>query len=306
MQQDFPDCENLPEENGNFGLVETTDENPDDDCNLHSLEEPFPPFTEEDLDAKKQHLADAYDAWQANPEDQALAYEHRQAEREKDVVFHWLLKEAIDHKNYEEADELLMEEGDAEAQRWRFSVQLMAKDFAAANTVLSHLPLESEDDVHFADIMAVNLQLWQQEAAFQLSAGQENRLFEIAYSQSPSRAYARSLLNLLKGVDFEPDEEKWGEPEPSRPAPAATAREKQYAISPNPASGEVVLTYPPSEDERQLQVIHLPTSRQQVFTLDGSGRFTWHTAGFSSGVYLLRFMKNDEVLHQEKAVVIKR
>lgn len=66
------------------------------------------------------------------------------------------------------------------------------------------------------------------------------------------------------------------------------------------------MTYPPSEDERQLQVIHLPTSRQQVFTLDGSGRFTWHTAGFSSGVYLLRFMKNDEVLHQEKAVVIKR
>ncbi|MCO6491385.1 MAG: hypothetical protein J5I98_23410, partial [Phaeodactylibacter sp.] len=50
---------------------------------------------------------------------------------------------------------------------------------------------------------------------------------------------------------------------------------------------------------------HLPTSQQTAFLLDGSGRFAWRTSGFSSGVYLLRFVKNGEVLHQEKAVVVK-
>ncbi|MCO6487693.1 MAG: T9SS type A sorting domain-containing protein, partial [Phaeodactylibacter sp.] len=146
---------------------------------------------------------------------------------------------------------------------------------------------------------------WQEEAAFQLSAAQENRLSEIAYSQSPSRAYARSLLNLLTGADFEPDEVEWEEPEPGRPAPTSIATEKNYAAFPNPASGEVLLAYPASEQGLRLQVIHLPTSRQETFFLDGSGRFAWRTSGFPSGVYLLRFVKNGEVLHQEKAVVVK-
>lgn len=223
-----------------------------------------------------------------------------------------MLADALNAQNYTAAATLLAEEGTPEAQQWLLNVKLLAKDFTGAQQVWNALPTGTQDEQWFRDIMEVNLQRLQNLGGFSLSALQTTQLYTIAYSESPYRSYARSLLVLLKEDRFPLDETEqeasFAEvPQPPQAAQVQTP-EQEYKVAPNPASAIVQVRYPAgvpgAVTSKQLHLVNLNGLIMQRFALNDSGIYDLQTRNLPSGIYLLRITDKTGILYQTKLVLL--
>lgn len=292
-----------------INLLETTDIG-GGNCDNEDLPE-LPVFTKPDLDLARQVATQAEAAWQSHPNRSAYN-DYQQALRHKNVILQSLLAGALDVQNYTAATTLLAEEGTPEAQQWLLNVKLLAKDFTGAQQAWNALPTGTQDEQWFRDIMEVNLQRLQNLGGFSLSSSQTTQLYTIAYSESPYRSYARSLLVLLKEDRFPLDET--GEeaalteaPQPPQPAEVQTPVE-EYKVAPNPASATVEVRYPAGVPgtltSKQLHLVNLNGVLLKQIALDGCGLYELQTRDFPTGIYLLRITDKTGILYQTKLVLL--
>jgi len=290
-------------------LVFTTD-NEGNDCDNEELPE-LPVFTKPELDLARQVATQTEVAWQSHPTTSAYN-DYQQALRQKNAVLQSLLAGALDAQNYTAAATLLAEESAPEAQQWLLNVKLLAKDFTGAQQVWNALPSVTQEEQWFRDIMEVNLQRLQNMGGFSLSALQLNKLYTIAYSESPYRSYARSLLVLLKEERFPLDEAEEELPlieSPNTPQMAiAKTSVPEYKVAPNPASETVQVRYPAgipgTLTSKQLHLVNLNGLTLKQITLDDSGLYDLQARDFPPGIYLLRITDKTGVLYQTKLVLL--
>ena len=247
----------------------------------------------------------AYQAWVADPENGQKEADYFQARLEKDIVLKWLLRSAIDSSQYTQAATILAGEPGPRAQRWKLGLKLLAEDYTGATAALQQLPQQTQAEQYFAYIMGVNIQRLQSEGNFTLSASQENQLLEIAHSESSYRSYARSLLNLLKGALFEPDEISFEEYEEQQPfQPPASSSALKYKIYPNPTHEQILIQYPYEEAQLILDVTAVTGTFSHRIKLDGSGSYALDTQTFTPGIYIIQILKDKRVVHLDRITII--
>ncbi|MDZ4681582.1 MAG: T9SS type A sorting domain-containing protein [Saprospiraceae bacterium] len=119
---------------------------------------------------------------------------------------------------------------------------------------------------------------------------------DIAYSESPYRSYARSLLVLLKEERFPLDEAEAELPlieSPNTPQMALSQTSvPEYKVAPNPASETVQVRYPVENFgitvPKQLHLANLNGVLLKQIALDDSGSYDLQTRDSPPGIYLLR------------------
>ena len=294
----------IPTSTGNYSVEQVVDFDPFD-CLSNGEGELTPPFTLGALETKRQAMATAYQAWVADPENGQKEADYFQARLEKDIVLKWLLRSAIDSSQYTQAATILAGEPGPRAQRWKLGLKLLAEDYTGATAALQQLPQQTQAEQYFAYIMGVNIQRLQSEGNFTLSASQENQLLEIAHSESSYRSYARSLLNLLKGALFEPDEISFEEYEEQQPfQPPASSSALKYKIYPNPTHEQILIQYPYEEAQLILDVTAVTGTFSHRIKLDGSGSYALDTQTFTPGIYIIQILKDKRVVHLDRITII--
>ena len=291
----------LPTSTGNYSLEEVADFDLSD-CLSNGEGELTPPFTLGELETKRQAMATAYQSWVAEPENSQKEADYFQARLEKDIVLKWLLRDAIDSGQYSQAETILSEEPGPRALRWTLGLKLLAEDYAGAAAALQQLPQQTQAEQYFAYIQRL-----QSGGNFTLSASQENQLLEIAHSESSYRSYARSLLNLLKGALFEPDEISFEEYEEQQLfLPPSTPAVSKYQVFPNPATKQIQIQYPSGAEGATLEIIPVSGGNNKYrYTLEADSLLQLDTSGFPNGVYIIRICKGALILHQEKAIILQ-
>jgi len=279
-------------------------------CDIEDIPE-LPVFTKPELDLARQVATQSEAAWQNHP-NRSNYSTYQLALRQKNAILQSLLADALDVQNYTAATTLLAEEGTPEAQQWLLNVKLLAKDFTGAQQAWNALPTGTQDEQWFRDIMEVNLQRLQNLGGFSLSSSQTTQLYTIAYSESPYRSYARSLLVLLKEDRFPLDETEEEAPFAEAPHPPQAAQVQipveEYKVAPNPASTTVQVRYPAGVAgtlaSKQLHLVNLNGLSLQQIALNESGLYELQTRGLPSGIYLLRITDKTGILYQTKLVLL--
>jgi hypothetical protein len=304
-----PNCELVPNSGSGYQVTVVNDL---DLSNCSTLLPTSPPEvpTRPLLATKRQQESNALALHLSQPSNLQYIAAYEAAKAEKEEVLLGLVRLLAEQEDWAEADQVLAEEGDRRSQRWRIGLKLRHEDWAGAQQLLSQYPQQDADGAYFAEIITVNIERLQAMNAgnlYALPAAREMALYEIAYSGSPFNAYARGLLSLLKGAEFEADplEEgsEGGGPEqqaievPSTPS---------YALSPNPASGEVLFSFPYSEIPRELHIIGLYDGRRYGrHTLPANPPFALDGSQLSPGMYIIGVYSGPELLYQSKLAIIR-
>lgn len=299
-----PNCTLVPESFGQF-LVETVGPSGTDDCDLNAPMF-FGDTTLTNLIAKRAEWAAAKNIALANPGDLLLQGTARETYEAKEAVYRSLLGKLIAEGAYEQAEEAILQDGGQRALRWQIGLRLLQGDAAGAQQLLNQFPQIDEAEAMFAYIMQVNINRLQNEGVYELSAQEEIRLHEIAYSSTPYRSYARGILSLLKGEEF------------MDPVPVATEAMQaanpgnpedvlpRYQVFPNPAQDRVTILYPASSEPFMLEMLNLQSGRVDMqLTLPAEGRFELDIQTLLPGVYSLVFTSAAQEIHLEKLVIIK-
>jgi len=296
-------CELIPVSNGNFAVLGVN--SGPDNCNIN------PPMNGEehsfsDLNEKRQLLQQAHNALTGNPNSLVLQSAYKAARQEKERIYKGLLGKLLLQQDYALAEQVILEDGGDRAARWQIGLKLLQQDIVAAQQLLNNYHQNTEDKERFAAIMQININRLQGESAYELSTQEENELYEIAYAESPYRSYARSLLSLLKGEEFNDPitfELDGGEPEAfinQQP------KEVKYKVYPNPADSRVSIMYPYTATTLQLEVVNVQSGKVEVaYVLPAGTVYDLSTKLFSPGVYSLIIRENEKVLHVEKLVIIR-
>ncbi len=109
---------------------------------------------------------------------------------------------------FSDMEAFLLEQDTEQNKRWLLGVYFQEEDWDKAQQMIDQLPMVTENQQNYHDAMVINLAALQQNYIYELSSAEETALYDMAYSDTPSRAYARSILALLKQAHFEPDEDE--------------------------------------------------------------------------------------------------
>lgn len=274
--------------------------------NLKSCQspDPRPPVTEEDLHIARQNTTSAWSEWQADLGNVEKRAAHFIAAQYQDYCLRTLAIEAYEADDLDQVETLLLDENTKEAQRQVVGLRTRRKDFAGAQALLDAIPVQTQDDQWFRDIMAINFLIEQSPAAYELSAQQEQGLTAIANAEySIMRGYACALLSLCKGYTcteplpegFEGD----GGKERSR-----IASLKNVRVHPNPTADIVALECAACPGAMlTLEIFDIAGQPARVVRYANTGTYQLDTSGLSDGIYLLRLRSDSETLYVGKIAI---
>jgi len=267
---------------------------------------PFePPFTFSQLSIARQQKVEAYTQWAAMPQDSVRRQNYDQAIQAKEFILKWLLRDRIEAGAWAEADNLLQAETDAFALRWRFGIKMLSGDYAGAQQALNNLPSGTQDEQWFKETMAISLSFHQNPGTFILNAAQENFLYTVAQSLKADRSYARSLLALLKGERFAPEEDEDKlefRVELSEPQEIA-AKPEPFKVMPNPAYGSFTISFPTSPQALHIEAISIAGNWKMEKMLPGESPAHIDCSHWPSGIYVIVIRQAGEIVHRQKVAV---
>jgi hypothetical protein len=303
-----PTCELVPSGSGNYSVFLTSDNQGDYCATLGQLNEDT--VTVEHLAAKRQQLQSAHQAYTAAPNDTMLMVSYHLADKEKDRVLHRLLQHSLEQKDYTAAETVLTGENSKASARLLFGLQLLKEDFQAAQQLLNQYPQQTVDDQYFVDIMEVNIaRLQQGTTLYSLPAAKKTRLIEIAQTGSMFRSYARALLMLLEGMEFDLGD-LWQDNSNHQALiyNGSNTVLPVYAMSPNPTNGLVELQYPVTEQPLQLQIAGLYDGRvYRSIKLPTGNSYSLSLQDLPNGIYQVLILSPDggNVRYNERLVIVK-
>ncbi|HMQ46804.1 MAG TPA: zinc-dependent metalloprotease [Saprospiraceae bacterium] len=301
--ENYPNCIIVPDAYGNYDL-KFTDDIYVNDCENQIITEPE--ISYQALLSKRQQLAAAQSNWQNNPSNLQLGTLYFEHLEDKETILKGLLHQSLKESNYSLAHQILLGESDERALRWRIGLCFEQGNWAKANQLIAQLPVATQEQQYFAEIMALNSKRLANGAGLiELTTEEETLLYEVAYSDYPSRCYARSILALLKGEHFEatddfPEVEGISIPNPDHSNPGY----QPYRAFPNPTDQTLELRYPISEQGYQLSLVNLSGSQTIELSVDGSGQFSWDVSGIPAGIYALSYYQDGRLLFQQKLTII--
>jgi Secretion system C-terminal sorting domain/Periplasmic copper-binding protein (NosD) len=267
-----------------------------------------PPYVKDDLIKMRTKISDALVALSSSPEDKDLQFSHEDAVTGKNKVLLWLMKQALDEKNYDQAEKYLVEENTKESKRWIYGLKIERGDYVAAKAVLNSIPQEEADDQLFALVQDINLKRFQATEEFTLSQEQENLLYVVAESDYSSRGYARALLNLLKGVRFEVSLElPNGAERPQERSTVQNKAESEFVVYPNPTKDLVNVKYPirRGETAAYCQLSDVYGKVHYSTKLDNSGTLMFDTTQFADGLYSIQIIERGRVFYSTLLSIIR-
>lgn len=159
----------------------------------------------------------------------------------------YLIKQIQNDNNTDLLDSILVGEDLLTSKLIKFSYNLTNNNYTLAQNSLVQLP-DTFPYNEFKQIQALNLSRLQNQDNKSLSSADSTWLYEIGTSDSPNRAFARSLLYLFRGIDIlEPEVE---EPQEFSPGKLTIRNQKVNSINvyPNPASSTIMISIEPMTD----------------------------------------------------------
>ena len=223
----------------------------------------------------------------------------------KSRIFWGIIDLYLGEENYAQAEQLLTSEGTTATKRALILLKSEREQYTEAQALLNAFPAQEIDDQYFKTVQQINLNRWQQGAAFVLSEADETALNTIANSSYPSGAYAKGMLSELKNRVFEPNM-------PIPPGERSAQEEKpsmkeQLTVAPNPATERADITLPQQVnvgEKARLVIIDARGAVMQSLRVPQDVRLvTIDLSRYASGIYFAIFANGDEAPLQTKFVV---
>jgi len=232
--------------------------------------------------------------------------ELRRLTLKKSRIFWGIIDLYLGEENYAQAEQLLTSEGTTATKRAMILLKSEREQYTEAQALLNAFPAQELDDQYFKTVQQLNLNRWQQGAAFVLSEADESTLNTIANSSYPSGAYAKGMLSELKNRVFEP----------TMPIPPgernALGEEKSsvkehLTIVPNPATERADIVLPQQVkvgDSARLIIVDARGSVVQSLRVSQDARaVTIDLSRYVSGIYFAILTDGDEMPLQARFVV---
>ena len=232
--------------------------------------------------------------------------ELRRLTLKKTRIFWGIIDLYLGEENYTQAEQLLTSEGTTATKRALILLKLEREQYAEAQALLNSFPAQEIDDQYFRTAEQINLNRWQQGAAFALSEADEAALNAIANSSYPSGAYAKGMLSELKNRVFEPTM-------PISPGERKAQGEEKTSVTehlnvvPNPATerADVILPHQAKVGENaRLVIVDARGSVVQTLRVSQDARtVSIDLSRYSSGIYFAILTDGDEMPLQARFVV---
>jgi hypothetical protein len=257
----------------------------------NTCEEPGPGFNDnpslQDYMDILDDIAVSQGATSTTPEQLATLYE------EKNWIFHHLLNGYYEAHDTTGIFNLLSLENSSTMQMMKFGLELNLGNFTAAAATLDSLPNTIPEMTDFKQIQQINMARMQQGLAYAMPAADSVYLESIAQSELGVKSYARAILSLVYGLEFN-DVLADGEvhlEERQTPQPAGTlpnTPEKRVRVFPNPANDGFTVAIEGFEPGQLRVVSTLGAIIHAQALTPGTTNVYVPTAEWSDGVYFLQ------------------
>ncbi len=245
--------------------------------------------------------------------EQHQAY-HKKYFNLKEEILKGLLEIKLKNKEYNQAENLLIEESTERQLKWGYNIKLLAKDYEGAAAKLNQLNTNDLENLNFVKTQEVVLAIETSTTAFTLSPQQVTDLSTIANGLGKSSGHAMTLLErysenyeaplfdqcLTADCNCEAEEKEEFDSE------LDSKLDNTFKVYPNPANKTLNIEYDSSND-------NLKTVR--IFTIDGklisslamskSGFKNIDIEAFPSGIYLITVDENGKTIFQDKFTIVR-
>jgi parallel beta-helix repeat protein len=290
-----------------------------------------PPYDVVKLDDIRQIEALAKLEKEAYPNDAEKERYYAEAARAKEKVLTWLVKEAIDNSEYASAENYLSVETDKRHKKSLYGVKVVKGDYVEADAYLQTIPEEDAIDTEFKMLQDINLQ-WLQNGTppgvllensivqnpnasgngrgFYLTDAQNTFLTDVAFSESPNRSTARALLAIIKGERFTNpvDITKYEEYVEEVRERNKSHFTQKFGVFPNPTDKLLfVKLFDKSITAENVNIEIFDMSGQLLLYQETDGEFSktrLNVETLNAGLYFLRVKDSNNILHQEKVVIL--
>jgi Subtilase family/Secretion system C-terminal sorting domain len=229
----------------------------------------------------------------------------------KDHILDKLVESYIEGNDTESAILLLDEENTVASRLMKYGVQMNSGDFTAATATLDALPDEVEEVGTFRQIQYINIDRLQQGLEYEMPQSDSLFLESVADSEMGVKGYARAILGLLFGREFDDGLEEGEEgvtERGSQPRQDLAVKETaKVLIYPNPAVNEFTIVLDndvPAVSLKVSSVMGQAVHNSQI-SID-SPTLTISTDGWNNGMYILQLFDNrGKIIHAELLVINK-
>jgi len=218
-----------------------------------------------------------------------------------------LIKQDVRAANFNHLDSVLMGEDTVRQILVQFSAHLTNDLFSNANAYLQQLP-DTFPYNEFKQIQAINIYRLQNHNNNSLSLSDSILLSDIAYSNSPNRGFARSLMYLFRSLDIL-------EPEVPEPDPL---EEEEFLTRFKRNENSDIEVYPnPTHDILHVSIIGQTNDNlnYRIFDMQGIVRLQGHIADLEMktislrelglGLYYIQIIAPDPAFQKIHKIIIK-
>lgn len=228
----------------------------------------------------------------------------------KDHILNKLVESYVEGNDTESALQLLDEENTVASMLMKYGLQMNRGDYTAAAATLDGLPGEVDEVGTFKQIQHINIKRLQHGLQYEMPQGDSLFLESVADSEMGVKGYARAILGLLFGREYDDrlEEEEGG----------VSERNSQLLQSKPDERTSTVQVYPnPAADQFTIMLYQVPAVSLKVSSIMGrtvhngqipvdSPTLTIPTGNWHNGLYVLQLFDNrGNMVHSELLVINK-
>ncbi|RLD17466.1 MAG: hypothetical protein DRI69_12205, partial [Bacteroidetes bacterium] len=174
------------------------------DCNDEGI---LSGMTETDLDSARFKAFAKKTIHEADPRDFNKKYDYLLARDYQEKVLRAVVQETYENNDLDKVEELLLEENSKVYDRAVIGLRTRRLNIAGAQSLLDNMTIESQDDIWFKDIMAINFSVIDERSSIYSPTTQEDSILHVIASTEHSimQGYACALLYLTTGFSCDAD-----------------------------------------------------------------------------------------------------
>lgn len=275
---------------------------------------PEPPFTPADLAAARDSVTDAENILSIYPQNQAALSKLNKWSEIKDVELRWLIEDRVGQQNYTGAETIVDGEAPTVSKKLKYSIRLAEEDYQAAKTMLLTIPTNNQEDADFVTTQIMVIESMDSNIPYELTNSQKATLQTIKQGTTSSRGTADALLwrYVQEGYNDELtgicENCGCGEQGKENERSSIITKNQNYRIFPNPVNSILTVEYPADIDVEGKTYLRLYSIHGQELLnlrINGDGRQQIDLSEIPEGVYFLTIQNKEDLLYQDKLIIIK-
>lgn len=275
-----------------------------------------PPYTIESLAAIRNDMSGAeQDMSSPSQYEEARARLDRFSEAEEHITRE-LLNLRISQGDYSGAEALFDGTDPTEAKKMKYVVRMAAKQHESAKSMLLTIPQNTQENIDFVTTRMILVYSELSNTAYELNDSEMMALTAIKNGSTSSRGAADALLWRFGREKYDDSLSEVCESCGCKGKGIAGKREfngqesdkQEYRIYPNPVNSLLTVEYPVETDLEELVYLRLYSIHGQELLnlqLTGNGKQEIDLTAVSEGIYFLTIQQDDNLLYQDKLIVIK-